>query len=85
MPVRYAKLQRQHEARMERFIREIDAANNAPPTPAQENEQLRADLATLCGLLRAVRYVQTVGEINHIRMTCDNVEARWKITAVRND
>lgn len=49
----------------------------------RENDALRADLAALCALLRKVSYVQTVGEINRIRMTCDTVEARWRVKAVQ--
>ena len=40
----------------------------------------RADIAQLCALLRSVRHVQTVGDINRYRMTCDRIEARWKVT-----
>lgn len=37
----------------------------------------RADIAQLCAMLREVRYVMTVGEINRIRLTCDRMDARW--------
>ena len=43
-----------------------------------ENAAARADIAQLCALLRTVRYVQTVGDINHIRMTCDAMDAKWR-------
>jgi len=61
----------------------VYANNDALAARAQElqaeRDALRADLAALYTLLRGVRYTQTVGEINHIRLTCNRVAARWKL------
>lgn len=58
---------------------------------AAENERLRseataarADIAQLCAMLREVRYVMTVGELNSIRLTCDRMDARWVNRSVRH-
>ena len=43
----------------------------------RDNAALRADIAQLCAMLREVRYVMTVGDINRYRMTADRMDARW--------
>lgn len=43
----------------------------------RDNAAARADIAQLCAMLREVRYVMTVGEINRIRLVCDRMDAKW--------
>lgn len=42
-------------------------------------DDAQMDIARLCGLLRGVRYVNTVGDIQRLVRACEAVEARWGI------
>ena len=60
-------------------MNEVEEHRAALDMTSAQISQMRADLKLLCGLLREVRYTQTVGEMQRIVRVRAEVEARWGI------